>query len=474
MLKVNPKFQNLIPPLSPEEYAGLEQDVIATNGPREPIAVWNDTIVDGHHRFAICQKHGLPYTTREVSFSSEAETIAWMIKEQFNRRNMSRLARTILVLRAKDALIEVGRQRQGQRTDVEAEPHNTRKLIAERAGVSEGYVYQVDYVLQNGAADLVQAMVSEEMTVKEAYTKTRQKDEKLEQRKLKREEARQAASLSIPSQCAHHDLKQGVIDSDGQEQPKLVALPITAVEREDESCPVQTDPQEPSPAFAKASPEEQERIRELAVPLGKTPEETARFLKVERDADEETKRKLRKGDMSINEAYLLLTRPPEVTNLNAFDDLVPFEDSPDSFPHVMDLIHRAVDGFNVLLRAALGQYSSGMVTRENWEELEQVVREARSIPTKALAERMAIIDPQGDDGYHTCKQLVSDYEANANEVFAQLEELYTDEVAGHDLDTPMAETLCRVENKSEKLRIIMNRPLIRAKAMAQEASANEE
>ena len=210
------------------------------------------------------------------------------------------------------------------------------------------------------------------------------------------------------------------------------------------------------------------------MPLGKTPEETARFLKVERDADEETKRKLRKGDMSINEAYLLLTRPPEVTNLNAFDDLVPFEDSPDSFPHVMDLIHRAVDGFNVLLRAALGQYSSGMVTRENWEELEQVVREARSIPTKALAERMAIIDPQGDDGYHTCKQLVSDYEANANEVFAQLEELYTDEVAGHDLDTPMAETLCRVENKSEKLRIIMNRPLIRAKAMAQEASANEE
>ena len=46
MLRVNPKFENLFTPLSPEEYAGLEQDIIATNGPREPIVVWNDTIVD--------------------------------------------------------------------------------------------------------------------------------------------------------------------------------------------------------------------------------------------------------------------------------------------------------------------------------------------------------------------------------------------------------------------------------------------
>ena len=80
MLKVNPKFENLFAPLSTEEYAGLEQDIIATNGPREPIVVWNDTIVDGHHRYEICQKHDLPFATREETFSSEAEAIAWMMK----------------------------------------------------------------------------------------------------------------------------------------------------------------------------------------------------------------------------------------------------------------------------------------------------------------------------------------------------------------------------------------------------------
>ena len=378
MLKVNYKFKNLIPPLTAEEMAGLEQDILA-NGVREPIVIWNNTIIDGHHRYAICQKHGLPFTTRGESFSSEAEAIAWMIKEQFNRRNMSRIARTILALKAKDALTEIGRQKQGLRKDLAdfvAESHNTRQIIAKKAGVSEGYVYQVDYVLQHGEPALVEAMTSEELPVKEAYMKTRKRDEKLEQRKQRREAARQSSGAEL------------------REQPRLVALPIPAVEREHESCPVQADPQEPSPALVKASPEEQEQIRELAVTLHRNPESTARFLMVERDADEEIKEKLRQGDMSINEAYLLLTRPPEVTNLNAFDNLVPFEDNPDSFPLVMDLVHRAVDGFNVLLRTALRQYSPGMITQENRAELEQAIRAASSIPIDAFGERMASIDSQ--------------------------------------------------------------------------------
>lgn len=480
MLKVNPKFENLFAPLSPEEYAGLEQDIIATNGPREPIVVWNDTIVDGHHRYAICQKHGLPFTTREETFSSEAEAIAWMIKEQFNRRNMSPVARTIAALNAKEALIEIGRQKHGLRKDLADAPHNTRKLIAEKAGVSDSFVYQVDYVLQHGEDKLQQAMISEEMSVGQAYSIARKADERLERKKQRREEAaaarqsgktkqrEQPKTLPIPAMESEHEICSKQADS--QESSSSFA------EAEDTKCLAPTDPQEASPefvkaapAFAKASPEEQEHICELAVKLHRTPEDTARFLKVDRDADEETKEKLLKGDMSINEAYLLLTRPPEVTNLNAFDNLLPFEDNPDSFPLVIDLVHRAVDGFNVLLRTALGQYSVRMITPENRAELEQVIRSATSIPTKTLAERMAIIDPQGDDGYHTCKQLISDYEANADETFTKLEKLYTDEVATHDLDAPIAETLCRVENKSEKLRIIMNRPLMRAKAKAQEA-----
>ena len=280
MLKVNPKFENLFAPLSPEEYAGLEQDIIATNGPREPIVVWNDTIVDGHHRYAICQKHGLPFTTREETFSSEAEAIAWMIKEQFNRRNMSPVARTIAALNAKEALIEIGRQKHGLRKDLAdyvAEPHNTRKLIAEKAGVSDTFVYQVDYVLQHGEAKLKEAMISGEMSVGQAYSIARKADEKLEQRKQKREEARQAV---IPI-ATHPDYRQNAVDSGADEQQ----IPSDWTE------------------FRRLSPEEQESIRRVAKLADMPPEKLARVKRLKNEADEDTIAKLKRGEIEINDAY---------------------------------------------------------------------------------------------------------------------------------------------------------------------------
>lgn len=285
MLRVNPKFENLFAPLSPEEYDGLEQDIIATNGPREAIVVWNDTIIDGHHRYAICQKHGLPFTTREETFSSEAEAIAWMIKEQFNRRNMSPVARTIAALNAKEALIEIGRQKHGLRKDLAdyvAEPHNTRKLIAEKAGVSDTFVYQVDYVLQHGEPKLKEAMTSEEMSVGQAYSIVRKADEKLERKKQKREEARRA----VTPIAAHPDYKH--VESGVEKQQ----IPSDWTE------------------FRRLSPEEQESIRRTAQFVNKSPEEAARIKRLINEANEETKVKLRRGEMTVDAAYeaLVLTQ----------------------------------------------------------------------------------------------------------------------------------------------------------------------
>lgn len=56
MLSVNPKSQSLSLSLSKEELDGLMQNIVATHGPRDPIVIWNNTIVDGHQRYAICQK----------------------------------------------------------------------------------------------------------------------------------------------------------------------------------------------------------------------------------------------------------------------------------------------------------------------------------------------------------------------------------------------------------------------------------
>ena len=49
ILKIDPDFQSLIPPLSQEAYEELELNIVC-NGCREPIKVWGDYIIDGHNR----------------------------------------------------------------------------------------------------------------------------------------------------------------------------------------------------------------------------------------------------------------------------------------------------------------------------------------------------------------------------------------------------------------------------------------
>ena len=60
-IEINPEFKALLPPLPPEEYRQLEKNIIA-DGCREPLVVFNNTLVDGHNRYEICTKHGFNIT----------------------------------------------------------------------------------------------------------------------------------------------------------------------------------------------------------------------------------------------------------------------------------------------------------------------------------------------------------------------------------------------------------------------------
>ena len=57
-LTVDPEFRDLIPPLNEEELKLLEESLVA-DGCESPLIVWNGVIIDGHNRYAICQKHGM-------------------------------------------------------------------------------------------------------------------------------------------------------------------------------------------------------------------------------------------------------------------------------------------------------------------------------------------------------------------------------------------------------------------------------
>ena len=157
MIQIDSEFQSLIPPLTDDEYQRLEKSILA-EGVREPIITWNGTIIDGHNRWSICQKHGLdcPHTDRQ--FDSRDAAKIWIIENQFGRRNLDKYDRGVLALQLEDMYkaeakrrMEEGRNQYSpsQKSD-EGTHMRTDEQIAKLAGMSRDTIRKVK-VIENEA-----------------------------------------------------------------------------------------------------------------------------------------------------------------------------------------------------------------------------------------------------------------------------------------------------------------------------------
>lgn len=81
VLQIDPEFKRLSVPLSPEEERRLENSLIQ-EGCREPIAVWQGCILDGHKRYEICSYEEIEFEVREMDFSTREEAIIWVCRER--------------------------------------------------------------------------------------------------------------------------------------------------------------------------------------------------------------------------------------------------------------------------------------------------------------------------------------------------------------------------------------------------------
>jgi len=95
-LKIDEDFKYFIPPLSSDERMQLEENIIQ-NGCREPICVWNKTILDGHNRYEICTRLQIPFKISYIFLRSREEAVAWICANQLGRRNISDVARWYLI-----------------------------------------------------------------------------------------------------------------------------------------------------------------------------------------------------------------------------------------------------------------------------------------------------------------------------------------------------------------------------------------
>lgn len=77
------------------------------------IIAWNDTIVDGHNRYEICNKMRIPYGVKELDFPSRDAAIAWICANQLGRRNISEETRKYLIGKQYEAEKKVQRNRNG-------------------------------------------------------------------------------------------------------------------------------------------------------------------------------------------------------------------------------------------------------------------------------------------------------------------------------------------------------------------------
>jgi hypothetical protein len=82
---IDAEFAALIPPLSAEERQQLEDNIVEHGGARDPLVVWGSdgtlTLLDGHNRYEICTRLGLPFDVHEMRFSSRDEAEDWIDKQ---------------------------------------------------------------------------------------------------------------------------------------------------------------------------------------------------------------------------------------------------------------------------------------------------------------------------------------------------------------------------------------------------------
>jgi hypothetical protein len=103
---VNEELKAYIDPLSGEEYEALERSILA-EGCRDALVLWGELLVDGHNRYEICQKHGLPFQTLQSQrFQSMEDVHLWMIDQHLGRRSVSDYQRGVLALRKREIVAQ--------------------------------------------------------------------------------------------------------------------------------------------------------------------------------------------------------------------------------------------------------------------------------------------------------------------------------------------------------------------------------
>ena len=157
-LKIDPEFQSQIPPLTDDEFKQLEENILKEGKLLSPLIVWNNTLVDGHNRYAILQKHPeICFSTMPLPFESREEVLAWICKNQLGRRNLTPEQKKFLI----------GKQYSVEHRKPGGNGNNQYTATTQKAVQEE--LCQIDTIPPTYAEASIRKQIAERNNVSESY-----------------------------------------------------------------------------------------------------------------------------------------------------------------------------------------------------------------------------------------------------------------------------------------------------------------
>ena len=233
---VLPELAELLPPLTGEQLAALEADLLA-NGCYAPIIVNEDlAVVDGHNRLELCQKHSIPYKVVVFSFADMLEAKQWALDTQKGRRNLDKWELGKIALKLKPDVEARARANQqeyhGNQYDgglsatlpeVHSDPVDTRKELAEAVGLGERTMGKVMQIDEHAPAAVKDALDSGELSINQGYNLTRQLQE------VPEEQREEAAAQAVELAKAKKEIRE--LDAEADLRGKIASQFCKAFER---------------------------------------------------------------------------------------------------------------------------------------------------------------------------------------------------------------------------------------------------
>ena len=235
---VLPEMAELLPPLTGEQLAALEADILK-NGCYSPVIVNEDMVViDGHNRQKLCKQHGLPYQMAVFSFEDLLEAKQWALDTQKGRRNLDKWELGKIALRLKPDIEIRARANQsaagGDKYAVEkplsatlpeavSTSVDTRKELADAVGLGERTMGKVMQIDEHAPAAVKEALDSGDLSINQGYNITRQVQE------LPEEQRDEAAAMAVELEKAKKEIRQ--IDAEADRRGKISGTFCKAFER---------------------------------------------------------------------------------------------------------------------------------------------------------------------------------------------------------------------------------------------------